>query len=86
MKVLSLSEVKMKFSEFIEEVSSRDEEITVTRNGKPVAVIVSAEEFDSWEESIAIRSDDEFMAEIRKGIGELKKKSKLYTLEELFTD
>ncbi len=86
MKVLSLSEVKMKFSEFIDEVSSRDEEITITRNGKPVAVIVSAEGFDSWEESIAIRSDDEFMAEIRKGIRGLKKKSKLYTLEELFTD
>jgi prevent-host-death family protein len=85
MKVLPLSEVKMKLSQLVEEVSSRDEEITITRNGKPVAIIVSPDEFDSWKETLAIRADAELMAEIRRGLEDIKKKRKLYTLEELFT-
>ncbi len=84
MKILSLSEVKMKFSELVEEVSSRDEEITITRNGKPVAIMVSPDEFDSWKETLSIRSDEDFMSEIRRGLKDLKKEQKLYTLEELF--
>src|SRR5262245_9682866 len=86
MKVLPLSEVKMKLSQLVEEVSSRDEEITITRNGKPVAIIVSPDEFDSWKETLAIRADAEFMAEIRRGLEDIKKKRKLYTLEELFAE
>jgi antitoxin YefM len=85
-KVLPLSEVKMKLSELVEEVSSRDEEITITRNGKPVAIIVSPDEFESWKETLAIRADDEFMAEIRMGLKDIRKRRKLYTLEELFKE
>ena len=54
MKVLPLSEVKMKLSQLVEEVSSLDEEITITRNGKPVAIIVSPDEFDSWKETLRL--------------------------------
>jgi prevent-host-death family protein len=86
MKVLPLSEVKMKLSKLVEEVSTKDEEITITKNGKPVAVIVSPDEFDSWKETLVVRSDDELMAEIRKGLEDLKTKQKLYTLEELFEE
>ena len=54
MKVLPLSEVKMKLSQLVEEVSSLDEEITITCNGKPVAIIVSPDEFDSWKETLRL--------------------------------
>jgi antitoxin YefM len=48
-------------------------------------VLVSPDEFEGWKETLAIRSDSDFMAEIKKGIGDLKKgKTRLYTLEELF--
>src|SRR5262249_1008343 len=86
MKVLPLSEVKMKLSQLVEEVSSLDEEITITRNGRPVAIMVSPDEFDSWKETLAIRADVELMAEIRRGLEDIKKKRKLYTLEELFAE
>jgi len=84
MKVLPLSEVKMKLSQLVEEVLSLHEEITITRNGKPVAIIVSPDEFDSWQETLAIRADAELMAEIRRGLEDIKKNRQLYTLEELF--
>jgi prevent-host-death family protein len=85
-KVLPLSEVKTKLSELVDVVERRDETVTVTRNGKPVAVIVSKDEYDGWRETIEIMKDAEFMKEIRAGIRALKRTKKRYTVEELFAD
>ncbi len=86
MKTLSLSEAKMKLSGLVEAVSAADEEILITKNGAPAAVLISPEEFESLKETIAVRSDAALMEEIRKGLKSLKgKKASFYTLEELFT-
>jgi prevent-host-death family protein len=84
METLSLSEAKMKLSELIEKVQSTDTEVIITKNGRPAAVLVSPDEFEGWRETITIKSDADLMTEIRKGISALKKKSRVYTLEELF--
>ena len=83
METLSLSEAKMKLSELIEKVQSTDTEVIITKNGRPAAVLVSSDEFEGWRETITIKSDADLMTEIRKGIPALKKKSRVYTLEEL---
>ena len=85
MKILSVSEAKMKLSGLVESVRSTDEEIVITKNGSPVAVLISPDEFESWNETIAIRSDPSLMDEIKKGLRSLQdEKADLYTLEELF--
>ena len=84
METLSLSEAKMKLSELIEKVQSTDAEVVITKNGRPAAVLVSPDEFEGWRETITIKSDGDLMAEIKKGISALKKKPRVYTLEELF--
>ncbi len=84
MKTLSLSEVKMKLSELVEKVYSTDEEVVITKNGRPSAVLVSPDEFESWKETLEIISDRDMMDEIKQGLAALKKKTRLYTLEELF--
>ena len=84
METLSLSEAKMKLSELIEKVQSTDLEVMITKNGRPAAVLVSPDEFEGWRETIAIKADGDMMSEIKKGISALKKKPKVYTLEELF--
>lgn len=85
MKILSLSEAKMKLSAVVDAVMATDEEITITKNGRPVAVIVSPDEFESWKETIAVMTDSQLMEEIKKGLEALqRKRAKLYTLEELF--
>jgi len=84
MKTLPLSEAKSKLSNLVERVNSHDEEVMITRNGRAAAVLVSPGEFDSWKETVAIRSDASLMREIRSGLKALKaRKAKLYTLEEL---
>lgn len=87
MKTLPLSEVKMKLSQLVETVSATDEEVMITKNGYPAAVLVSADEFEGWKETVAVQSDKTLMDEIRAGLAELKaKKPRLYTLEELFAE
>ncbi|MBI5195249.1 MAG: type II toxin-antitoxin system Phd/YefM family antitoxin [Nitrospirae bacterium] len=86
MKTLSLSEAKMKLSSLVDSVHKTDEEVVITKNGSPAAVLVSPDEFEGWKETVAIRSDAVFMDEIKKGLAALRKgKAKLYTLEELFS-
>ena len=85
MKTLSLSEAKMKLSGLVKEVNTTDEEIVITRNGSPAAVLISPDELESLKETIAVRSDAALMDEIKQGLKALKsKKARLYTLDELF--
>ncbi|MBW2438214.1 MAG: type II toxin-antitoxin system Phd/YefM family antitoxin, partial [Deltaproteobacteria bacterium] len=44
----------------------------------------SPDEFEGWKETIAIKADGDLMGEIKRGVAALKKKTKVYTLEELF--
>ncbi|PKN29214.1 MAG: type II toxin-antitoxin system Phd/YefM family antitoxin [Deltaproteobacteria bacterium HGW-Deltaproteobacteria-21] len=83
MKTLPLSEAKMKLSELVDRVHKTDEQIMITKNGRPAAVLVSAGEFESWKETIEILSSSDLMEEIRGGLAALKSGSKIYTLEEL---
>ncbi len=86
MKTLSLSEAKMKLSALVESLKMTDEEIIITKNGSPAAVLVSPDEYESWQETLAIRTDRELTAEIKSGLAAFKKKNiKLYTLEDLFS-
>jgi prevent-host-death family protein len=90
MKTMPLSEVKTKLSALVDAAERRDEVVTITRNGKPVAIIVSNVEHDGWQETVEIMRDAKFMKEIRKGILSLKRTKKRYTLmsssaTELFT-
>ena len=73
MKTLSLSEAKMKLSALIDSIGITDEEIVITKNGRPAAVLVSPDEFESWQETLIVRSDIELMEEIKRGLQTLKK-------------
>ena len=84
-KTLSLSEAKAKLNALVDDIEQRDEEVVITRNGRPAALLQSPDEYDSWKETQAVRSDKALMAEIRAGLRQLKaRKARLYTLEELF--
>ena len=85
MKTMSLSEAKMKLSALIDSIGVTDEEVVITKNGRPAAILVSPDEFESWRETLFVRSDNDLMEEIKKGLHALKKKkASLYTLDELF--
>jgi prevent-host-death family protein len=84
MKVLPLSEVKMKLSELVDVIERRDEPVTITRNGKAIAIILSKHEYDSWLETVEILRDPQFLKEIREGVRKLARTKKRYTIDEVF--
>lgn len=87
MKTLSLSEAKMKLSALVDNVRATDEQVVITKNGTPAAVLVSPDEFESWRETMEIRFDHESMDEIRAGLADLEAgRASLYTLSELFEE
>jgi prevent-host-death family protein len=87
MKILSLSEAKMKLSALVEALQIDEEEVVITKNGRPAAVLVSPSEYERWQETLRVLSDAELMAEIKQGLEALREqKVPLYTLEELFEE
>ncbi len=66
-RTLPLSEVKAKLSEVVDEVATTQERVTVTRNGRPVAVVLSTDDLEAIEETLAILSDPAAMREIQQG-------------------
>ena len=84
MRILPIAEAKAKLNQLVAAVAASDEAVTITRNGRAAAVLVSHEEFESWKETADIVADPEFMAEIRKGIADLKKgRGKTFSTNEL---
>lgn len=84
MKTMPLSAAKAKLSGLVDYVSRRDEEILITKNGRPAVVLISIEEHESLQETHTVRSDAGLMREIKSGLRALKaRKAKLYTLDEL---
>ena len=83
MKTLPIAQVKANLSRLVDRVVETDEEIVITRNGRPAAVLVSPDEYQGWKETQAIRLDRELVTEIRRGLRMLKRGGKIYTLEEL---
>ncbi len=65
-ETLPLAEVKAKFSEMVDRVEHTHDRITVTRNGRRAAVLISAEELESLEDTLELLSDPEAMAELRE--------------------
>ncbi len=65
-KTLPISEVKARLPELVTGVAEREEEIVVTRNGKPVAVLVNHLEYERLKETIDVLSDPELMQQIQE--------------------
>ncbi|MEX0826138.1 MAG: type II toxin-antitoxin system Phd/YefM family antitoxin [Acidimicrobiia bacterium] len=67
MKVLPLTEVKAKLSEVVDELTETQERVTITRNGRPVAVLVGCDDLEAIEETLEILSDPSLVAELEAG-------------------
>lgn len=65
-KTLPISEVKARLPELVTGVSERDEEVVVTRNGKPAAVLVGYAEFERIKETLDVLSDPVLMRQARE--------------------
>jgi antitoxin YefM len=65
-KTLPISEVKTRLPELVSGIAEREEEIVVTRNGKPAAVLVNYDEYERLKDSLEVLSDPDLMKQIRR--------------------
>ena len=56
-RTISISEARKRIFEIAEEVQVPNKVYTLTADGKPKAVIMSAEEYDSWQETMEVLRD-----------------------------
>lgn len=62
----TLASVKAEFSQFVESAQRTHERVVITKNGKPAAVLIGAEDYEALLETLEILSDPEMMAAIHE--------------------
>jgi len=67
METLPLSDVRSTLSSIVERVEGTHERVTITRNGRPVAVLISPEDLEALEETVDVLSDPVAMQRLREG-------------------
>ena len=86
METLPLSHVKAHLSEIADRVEGQHDRVVVTRRGRPAAVLVSPEDLESLEETLAVLSDPQLMRQIRESEAELERGEEGVTLDDLRAD
>jgi antitoxin YefM len=66
MEAVPLTEAKTHLSELVERVGREHDRVTVTKNGRVAAVLISQEELAGLEETLDILSDPDPMTSLRK--------------------
>lgn len=72
MSTSPVTEVRDNLSEIIESVVATGEEWVVTKHGRPVAVILSHDEYESLIETVNILSDSDTLDAIGEGLADLE--------------
>ncbi len=83
-KTLSLSEVKTRLPELVVGVQEREEEVVVTKNGRPAAVLVNVDEYTRLKETVDVLSDPALMSQIAESWAFYRSKRKGLSFEDVF--
>ena len=83
-KIVSVTQLKPQILKVISMAQKAGQEYVVTKNGRPAAVIMSYEEWESWRETVEILSDAKAMARIRKNRAFFHRGGRGKTLHEIF--
>jgi prevent-host-death family protein len=85
-KILPISEVKARLPELVTGVEEREEQVVVTRNGKPAAMLVSYAEYEGLKETLDVLSDPDLMKQIRQSLADIAAGKKALTFQEVFAE
>lgn len=83
---LSISEARKRIFEIAAEVKKPNTYFTLTENGRPAVVMMSAQEFESWQETMEVMGE---FPNLKKDIAEAEQEfaqGKYITLEELLAE
>ena len=70
-EMLPLSDVKARLSEIVDKVEAEHERVTLTRNGRPAAVLISPADLEALEDTLELLADPRAMREIQRARREI---------------
>jgi prevent-host-death family protein len=65
-ETLPLAEIKARLSEIVDRVQGQHERVTLTRNGRPAAVLISPDDLEAMEDTLELLSDPKAMRELQQ--------------------
>jgi prevent-host-death family protein len=68
---MPLADVKNRLSEVVERLEREHGRVVITKHGRPAAVVLSIDDLEGLEETLAILSDKSLMRRIRKAQAEI---------------
>ncbi len=71
-KTVPFTEARAKLSDLLDEIEARHDHVVITRNGRPVAVIVPAEEQEILEETLEVLQDEKLLQALRDSEEDVK--------------
>lgn len=69
-------------TELLDDVEARHEHVVITRKGRPVAVIVSPDEWDAIEETLDVLQDEAMLVALRESEDDVQE-GRLFGLDEV---
>jgi antitoxin YefM len=85
-KTLPISEAKMKLGELVASLEAGDEAVIITRNGRPAAVLLATEAYEALQETLALLSNPQTVAQIRRAKAYFDAGQHGLSLEEVFPE
>ena len=71
-KTVPVSEARQTLPELVSRMRRLMDRVIITRNGKPEAVMMAFEEYESWVETLELLSRPESVRGIHEGVEDLK--------------
>ncbi|MFO0773065.1 MAG: type II toxin-antitoxin system Phd/YefM family antitoxin [Nitrospiraceae bacterium] len=65
---MSLKQARSRFSSLVEKADRLSERVIVTKNGTPKAVVMGAEEFESWVETLEVMANPKTVKALEQGL------------------
>lgn len=81
-KIVPFTEARANLTELLDDLEKRHEHVLITRNGRPSAVMLSADEYESLEETLDILQDKDLLETLRKSEDDVRA-GRLTSLEDL---
>ena len=71
-RIVPFTDARATLSDLLDLVENEQEHVIITRQGKPVAIVMSVAEWESWEETIDVLSDPQAMEALRESEDDVK--------------
>jgi antitoxin YefM len=84
-RTIPVSEARQNLPELVTRMRKLLERVIITRNGKPEAVMMGIEEYESWVETLELMSSPGAVRGVREGLADLKA-GRTRSFEEVFRE